>query len=347
MSPDLIMESLPAATRIYIRRMHNLGFTNNQILGHFFVLGAVIATPASVDEREQNKQAITALAPFDHNVPLDDLIGPRFIPQERPIEEFLHWLGIEIDFRLVEIEGLKPRQTLTPKSHGLFAAEHNNVTTMASAHGLYLDFYEVLGTRMNETSINVSEALQIGIFQQQLNFMTDSKATRDINNCLNDFMSPLLKAVRDFGMCGTPERIDQQLDTQIALQGLWGGLDDLFMSVAWPFQSWLFFQDGNPLPGVEDLSHEEFWVHACEQGTKLLMHHFDSIPRLSETSVKLDALPSWGSQDFSFETVNKLINSIWGYDINSNAHYTDVLHYRACLIHCIYSALCKETETIH
>ena len=63
MSPDLIMESLPAATRIYIRRMHNLGFTNNQILGHFFVLGAVIATPASVDQRELNKKAITALAP--------------------------------------------------------------------------------------------------------------------------------------------------------------------------------------------------------------------------------------------------------------------------------------------
>jgi hypothetical protein len=211
--------------------MHNLGFTNNQILGHFFVLGAVIATPASVDEREQNKQAITALAPFNHNVLLDDLIGPRFVPQERPIEEFLHWLGIEIDFRLVEIEGLKPRQTLTPQSHDLFAAKHKNVTTMASVHGLYLDFYEVLGTRMNETNISASEALQIGIFQQQLNFMTDRKATRDINNCLSDFMSPVLKAVRDFGMCGTPDRLDQQLDTQIALQGLWGGLDDLFLSL--------------------------------------------------------------------------------------------------------------------
>ena len=43
MSSDLMMESLPAATRIYISRMRNLGFTNNQILGHFFVLGAVIA----------------------------------------------------------------------------------------------------------------------------------------------------------------------------------------------------------------------------------------------------------------------------------------------------------------
>ena len=155
----------------------------------------------------------------------------------------------------------------------------------------------------------------------------------------------MLKAIRDFGMCGAPERLYQQLHTQIALQGLWGGLDERFMSVAWPFKSWLFFKDGEKLPGVESLSHEDFWNHACEHGTSLLMKHFENIPRLSDTTVKLDALPPWGDENFCFETVDRFIRSVWGYDQYSSQHYTEVLHYRACMIHCIYSALCKETET--
>lgn len=344
---NLQINGLPDETKAYVGQLKLIGFSDNQILGLFFVFGVLIAAPESEQEKNENRAAVLKLAPFDEVMPLDEFIGPRWVPQEIVFEELLHWLPLEIDFRQIEIDNLATRRLLTPQSHNLFKNVNAEIATMADAHRLYLDFYEVLGIRMREMSTDMSDALPSGVFQMQLFHLTDPNATREIISVLGGLMSPILKALRDFGMSGTPGRLCKQLHTQIALQGLWGGLDELFMSVAWPFQSWLFFKDGDQLPGIEELSHQEFWAHSCEHGRRLLMEHFDSIPRLSETSVKLDALPSWGSEGFSFEAVNQFIKSVWGYDESIEAHYTDVLHYRACLIHCIYSAICKETETIH
>ena len=136
-------------------------------LGRFFLLGAVIATPSSDEERHRSLAGVTALVPFDYNIPLNQLIGSRFIDQEQIIEEFLHWLGIDHEFRQIEIEGQPLRQVLTPQSHGLFSGTHTSVKTLADIHHLYMAFFEAIGARMSANNTSASDALLCGIFQLQ------------------------------------------------------------------------------------------------------------------------------------------------------------------------------------
>lgn len=344
---DVSKISLPPSTQQFISKLKKLGFSENQILGQFFLLGAVIATPSSDEEWRRSLASVTALVPFDYNISLNQLIGSRFIDQEQIIEEFLHWLGIDHEFRQIEIEGQPPRQVLTPKSHGLFSGTHTSVKTLADIHHLYMAFFEAIGVRMSANNTSASDALLCGIFQLKIIWSMDNHAAGSINSSLKNLMSPLLFAIRSFAMCGEPSRIDGLLDTQVGLQGLWGGLDDLFMSVAWPFQSWLFFKDGEQLMGVEEASTEEFWSHCCLHAKSLIERGSGTIPKLSNTTVELDELPAWGSPSFNFDNVDAYMHSVWGYNHKTTNHYTDFIHYRACLIHCIYSSVCKAQETMN
>ncbi|MGB1347034.1 MAG: hypothetical protein ACPG5Y_05440 [Pseudomonadales bacterium] len=90
---DVSKISLPPSTQQFISKLKKLGFSENQILGQFFLLGAVIATPSSDEEWRRSLASVTALVPFDYNISLNQLIGSRFIDQEQIIEEFLHWLA--------------------------------------------------------------------------------------------------------------------------------------------------------------------------------------------------------------------------------------------------------------
>ena len=117
------------------------------------------------------------------------------------------------------------------------------------------------------------------------------------------------------------------------------------MSVAWPFQSMIFYKDGITLDHVADLDPEAFFDHCIVQGEILVTNHFSDVPKLSDTSISLVGLPIWGSAALNFQAIDRFMAETWGYQSDNLQNQTERLHYRSCQIHCVFSSIAKARNT--
>lgn len=324
-----------------------MGFSTSQVYGQFFMVGLLVATFRTPEEGASRRKAIGSLAPFDHNIPLDEQVGDYWVDQSDAIEEFVWWSGIEVTFRAIEVAGLEPRRILTPGSRGLFPHAHTKIKTMSDSHNLYMDFYETIGARIRSANVGLQEALMSGIFQMQVMQMMDMRVVAQLDMLFRELLSPVLTMVTNYAVCGKPDSIERYSDIQIALQGLWPTSDEMFMASAWPYQSMIFYENDVELMYVNNLDSESFFEHCCVKAQALIDSDFRRLPRLSDTTVELDALPRWGDRIFSFEALDAFVSQTWGLDSASLGHHIDTIHYRACLVHCVFCALAKAKETIH
>jgi hypothetical protein len=63
--------------------------------------------------------------------------------------------------------------------------------------------------------------------------------------------------------------------------------------------------------------------------------------------VTLMRLPLWGQDVDNFSAVDRYIHETWGYDSSNLRNYLELLEYKACLIHVVYSSLTSNRELIH
>jgi hypothetical protein len=345
-APETNYGDLTEDAEVFAVSLINLEFSNNQIYGIFFIIGAQTVLNYTQDDLDKNRKVSALLGPHDHNINLDEQVGDYFETQEHLLEEFIYRMGWDLDYRSIEIEGLAPRQLFTPSNHGLMPKVTKTPEKLSDCHHIYLALFERLGQRIRHTEIGLREAFMCGLFQSQILLDIDQKAMVQLLKMTQALMSPLIGSLNSFAINATPKSTANYLHEQIALMGLWPcRSDELFMSVAWPFQSWIFFKDGNVIDGIDQLSPTEFWNHCFVKGKELVQSEFDNVPKLSETSIVLDNLPTWGSSDFTFENIDNLIEEWTGCGSQNIKHYTDKLHYRAFVVHYIYSSIAKARET--
>ena len=131
--------------------------------------------------------------------------------------------------------------------------------------------------------------------------------------------------------------------TQIALWGFVSGLDDDFMSLAWPFQSFLVFNsDKIPFPGLEDASPKEFYLHCYPIATGFFAEYQAHITAIADLEVGPDYVPNFTGTGEEGEAIFAVIKDVWGYDVNDKSlAEIDRKQTNACIIFTIFCSMCR------
>ena len=130
------------------------------------------------------------------------------------------------------------------------------------------------------------------------------------------------------------------LPMQMALQGLLAGSDTRFIELAWPYQSWVFFADGVPVPGVEELPPNEFFDH-CYTISKLFHEEY---PQHLATVIapNIDDVPVWTGISTEKNQLFALINSRYGYNpLQQSLPIIEQKQVNACIIYVLFCSMCK------
>ena len=337
----VIPSNLPDFTQNLLTKLTHLGLSEAQIYGFFAYLGLRPFSAKQKDEGTFILKILHDLLPYDQATPLEEFAGPMrpFTPL---YEELMTKFDMDFVIRDIEIEGVEPFNLHTPQDHDLFQNCPPMIEKMADVNSFLMDFFSVSGERLIEDGIPFEHAILCGNYQMSCVLQTDVKLAHQLALALN-LKSPVFSEICKFIFSEQQNYLFGYLDTQLALAGLWGGLDEHFIKLAWPFQSWVFFKDGDVVEGVEQLGHKDFYELCWSQAHKLKDEYSENIPKLSDTNLEQFYLP----RERSFGDAEKYIEQVWGCQNKPNNSAIQNLEFRACLLHFVVASLCLEKDFVN
>ena len=333
-----------ADATVFEKKLSQLQFTRNQTYGFFFYLGAISAVSKSPEENQHN---LKRLAKWNEITLLDEIVGDYYSGRiEKVLDEFIFRSGQNVSCRSIEIEHLEPRTLFNPVDRGDLVTAPTIIKTRADTEKLYMSLIEFLGSELQHDELNISKAVLCGVFQFQVLYTIDNNAIIQLIDLLKRFSPPSFVSLGQMALSNNISEIEEYLDIQIVLTGMWNGLSPNFMKTAWPFQSYLYFMDGIPKQ-VEFSSYERFFDYCCRHAQLFMEINGEHIPKLSETNVSLDGLIKWPEISGQYEFIKDYIESVWGFSENALETKMQGLHYKSCIIHCVFCSLAISKETMN
>ena len=116
------------------------------------------------------------------------------------------------------------------------------------------------------------------------------------------------------------------------------------MGVAWPYQSWMLFQRGNPRLGIEELSPPKFFAHCYEISKRFFDGNYVQVQQVAGINVGLDSLPAFSGTGEERSDLFKLIGNRWGYNLEDK-NFTEIerKQVNACISFTVFRSLCRAT----
>ncbi len=321
--------------------MQSMHVSDDFLQGALFTLGGVLMSAHPNTSEREVLQGLQWVVPHDINGVSKDIIDRMYDDLiTRVVEELFYRLGVEIPLREICIDDIVIH-LCTPADHGKLPEIDLSKDEMHQVSRLYFAAVEEFGRCLKKSNYSRMEAYQAGICFFSSWLHVDRNATGFILHSLSEFAPPALKFI--FAM----PRIKGAnpagwLPTQIALWGFVTGLDETFMSVAWPFQSWMLYKDGNPIPGIEDLGPAEFFSHCYETSKHFAVQYESQIGQVADIDVGPDNVPIFTGTASERTDIFSLIKTEWGYDpTDQTLPVVEQKQVNACLIFVLFCSLCR------
>lgn len=322
--------------------MRSVGATEAFLQGALFMLGGVLMRNDGKTPLDKIATAQQWVVPHDIQAIGEDILGRMYDGRiAKLLEEFFYRMDIEIPVRTIA-SGNWVSNVLTPADHGLLTEVDFSKGRMKDVSDLYFEVTEKIGNCLKDSEYTDAEAYFAGICLFSSWAQGDIRAVTFIINTLGQLAPPVLKY---FFALPTTLGFNGQTytPTQIALWGFVTGLDDDFMSLAWPFQSFLLFNSAKvPFPGLEDLSPDEFYLHCYPIAQRFFNQYQEQIAAIAHLEVGPDYVPNFTGTGEEQEAVFALIKDVWGYDVRDKTlARIDQKQTNACIIFAIFCSMCR------
>ena len=321
--------------------IRSLGVSEDFVRGALFTLGATLMRSGPDDAQEDITRGFQWVMPGDLTAVGEEIFGRMYEgPLKEVVEEFSYRMGWEIPVRDIRI-GEVVLHVFNPKNHGIFPEIDVNDYSMADFSRLYFMVVEEFGRRLSKSEYTDAEAYIAGISFFHMQAGIDIQATGYVVQMLYLSAPPALRFIFALPRVAGAKAAGW-LPTQMALWGFVTGLDDEFMGVAWPYQSWVLFKDKKPIPGVEDLNPSEFFSH-CYEITKIFAsRNVSQIGQVAELEVGPDDVPEFTGTGSEREEIFALIERVWGYGpANDELSAIEQKQVNGCIIFILFCSLCR------
>ena len=326
-----------------IKAMRPFQLSENFLHGTLFLLGAVLMRTSSGTSPQQAQQALQWALPHDINKVSDDILGRMYDGQiTSVIEEFVYRTKIEIPMREIRVKDVV-MYLVKPKNHGLLPdVDLTDVAhELREVSKLYYAMTEEIGRHLGASDYTYEEAYFAGICFFGSWAHIDMKAVAVILQVLDGSAPPVLNFV--FSLPNMPSaQPSGWLPTQIALWGFVYGLDQHFMAVAWPYQSWLLFRNHQPIQGVEEMPPSVFLDHCYEFTHPFLARFTTQVREVSHLGIGPDNVPAWTGSGLEKGALAECVTSISGYSIDDELlPKIERKQVNACIIFVLFCSLCR------
>jgi hypothetical protein len=317
--------------------------SENFLHGTLFLLGAVLMRTSSGTTPQQAQQALQWALPHDINEVSDDILGRMYDGQiTSVIEEFIYRTKIQIPMREIRVKDVV-MYLIEPKNHGLLPdVDLTDVAhELREVSKLYYAMTEEIGRHLGASDYTYEEAYFAGICFFSSWAHIDMKAVAVVLQILFGSAPPVLQFV--FSLPSIPgAQPTGWLPTQIALWGFVAGLDESFMAVAWPYQSWLLFRNQQPIRGVEEMPPSVFLDH-CYEFTRPFSAKFTAqVREISHLGIGPDNVPAWTGSGSEKGALAECVTSISGYSIDDKLlPKIERKQVNACIIFVLFCSLCR------
>ena len=320
-----------------------IGVSDNFIKGTLFVLGGVLMRTNDVRTPEIVESSLQWLVPHDIEELKDNILGRMYEhPIKSVIEELFFKVDLSIPVRDIELNG-SVLHSYEVSNHGLLPEIDISSGEMSAVTTLYHAALEKIGQALEKSDYSFEESYLAGICYFSMNSYIDQKAVGFIIHMLSDLAPPVIMYV--FALPTMSNADPYTLPTQTALWGFITGLDDKFISIFWPFQSWALFFEGNPIPDVEELEPIDFMSHCYGVAVKFMWENEPAIRSIAELSVGPSGIPIFTGRGEELDDICDIINSVWGYDPrNADYNLIEKKQINACIIFAIFCSLCRSCK---
>lgn len=318
-----------------------LDVSEHFVQGSLFLLGGALMGAADGIPPEAVYASLQRVYPHDIRAIHPEIlerINDRIIGEV--IEEFLFHLGVDIPFREIKV-GSYSNTLVTPRDNGLFPDIDFSSGEMWAVSRLYFLMAEELGRRLEKSNYSSSEAYLAGICVFSMWSQIDFKAMGWIIRTVNECAPPVFKFI--FSIPRIPEaQCSGWLPTQMALWGFITGLDNRFIQVAWPYQSWLLFHNKQPILGIEELSPPQFYEKCLRPTQEFYSGNVQVIRQVSGLEIGPREVPAWSPSDLTRQGIFREIKRMWGYDPeDENLIPVERKQVNACIIFVLFCSLCR------
>lgn len=315
---------------ILVSAMRSLRVSNEFLQGALFVLGGVLKYGRLDVPEQEVAWGLQWVVP--HSIQHDRREILRRVDASR-IEQVIKELVYRIGDPTLDVSLLS--------SSGLLPAVDLSLEEMRSVSRLYFAAVEEIGWCVKGDKLSDADAYLCGICFFSGWARVDPDRISLILRTLRDISPPALRFVFSAPLHPGME-FAEWLPTQMALQGLVVGLDETFLNVFWPFQSWVLFEDGKARPEIEDLNPLDFLRHCYAVARDFEAEYPGQITQVSNMGIGPADVPAFTGTGSERLEIFDVVKSVWGYDITDQTlSEIEKKQVNACLIFAIFCSLCR------
>ena len=342
------LEGLPVETRIFAERVCEFGLSRIQVHGIFVLLGLHVGTPRPESELVNIIKTMEIVVPHDRSINLDEVVGEFYGGYDSILDEFYFRSGATIELREMHVrEGTVPHTIFRALDNGLLDPSISAINTLSDSSRMMWSLIKALGQDTASWNKSLLDAYLCGVFQMQLKATSDISGAMQFHSVLTSRLPLVLGVIFKSLSTNSFERFYGHLPLQVPLYNLMSGISEEYGRQMWGFQSHIFFYEQKERVGLDATSPQEWysWVLDCAKDFD------DAYPEqllpFSHSGVTLSPIPIWGEAVENQTSVDKFISEIWDYKSDDLRNFIEVMEYKACLIHVVYSSLTQSRETVH
>ena len=345
---DSDFADVPVETQAFARTLCDFGLSRIQVHGFFVLFGLDIGTPRAESELKDLTNNAQIVVPHDRSINLEERVGDFYDGYESILNEFYLRSGVTLNIREVRFgDSANPVSILYPRDQGLLDSSVSSINKLSDSSRLMWSLLEALGqsTALQERSL--LDAFLCGVFQMQLHAIFDVSGAQQLNSILTSYPPLVLGEMFKSLTLGSCNRLHGYLPLQVPVQNLMAGMSEEYARQMWGFQSHIFFKDQQPIAGVDDLSLSNWFSWVLDRAIDVDNAFPDGLVPFSQSGVALSPIPTWRGTVEDPIVVSRFIYKIWGLDAADLRNKIEIMEYKACLIHVVYSSLTQSRETVH
>jgi TPR repeat protein len=300
---------------LWLRHANELGLSSRARKGLLFLCSACGSLG---NDREFIARRLNWLFPIDPTIDLGEKCGGMYDGKiKQLIEEVLHHLKAEIDFREIKI-GDVSITALTPAPHGLLPSADLDDLTMFSVDGLYADFLDKLGSALEESDFDEEHAYFAGIFYLQANVQTDVNGFLGTFGFIEQSMPPAYRYLVDMSAIGDAQQLENFIPFQRVLYAFLRGMPQQIVEPLWSLQSYVFYRsDPNGDMTIQYLPPREL-LHEVDGAIGSYLAEFPGVLESVSADELLSAgIPNPTGNDDPYERLEDIVRREWGGELGA------------------------------
>lgn len=326
--------------------LNQFGYNQSSKCGFMFYIGGSMLLPFSNDEVDRLRTAQNQLAQFDNNEDLDSAYGRllgslKDLHMQSFFEELIWRLDIAIETRKVTAPGTDITVSeFTFKNKKMLKNDDSKIKNLFDAESCLNAVFEGVGSELLSQDYDLAQSYEAGVCFFNLKALTDSQCTTQLIRLISEILTPTLKSIEKIAR--VPVTIyDGYTIIQLALHSLISGHNEEYAKTLWAFQSYVFYENQEEIPGIAELPMEEFIKHCSLSAAFFFNDNKEAMVNIANKKVHMTMFPPLQNGSDERSSLKEAMQKQFGVP-EKNTPHSDI-NLKAVTILSYFSVICETT----